>query len=591
MQYVGNINATYIKRSHTMRFGGEYTHSAINQLQTNNNGPRGVFTFTGGVTGSNGAANGGPNTYRAIADYLLGLPQSLGKTIQLFQPNGPRFSSFSFFAQDTWKASQNLTVNYGVRYEYYPFANRDHTGVFRFTPADSNVLIGGRGTVPTDTGVSVGGGQIVPRFGINYRINDKTVIRSGFGITVDPENFRFYRDAYPALITLTNVGTSNFVPAGALNIVNSVTPGGSLTVGIPTVQVPDISSGVVPLPYNYTTQTSPTKWRRGYIESYNLFLDRNLARDIVLNVGYVGTHHVRQVAGIDINSGSVSPLTNNSRPLFTNANAPGNINGAPRRFNQQILNVQPYGDEEYSGLQLQLSDRQIRSFQFGYAYTWSHAMNTFDTNSTLGPLTFNSPGLIKRNFANSGFDRTHVNALWTVWQIPVGPGRQFLSSGLIGRLVGGFDLNTITTYISGTPFQLTDSSLNGNGDTAVPFQRSKLQLNGTKYNGASPLFPQYFVNSGNLVSATTVYPAAAIQNGNVGRNTVRGPGAFNLDAALTRNIPIFRELNVVLKAEAFSLTNTPQFNNPNANLNDTAFGRITGAGGSRTLRFSGRISF
>ena len=78
-----------------------------------------------------------------------------------------------------------------MRYEYYPFANRDHTGVFRYDPTTANVLIGGRGSIPTDTGVSVGWGQIVPRFGINYRLDDKTVIRSGFGLTVDPENYRF----------------------------------------------------------------------------------------------------------------------------------------------------------------------------------------------------------------------------------------------------------------------------------------------------------------------------------------------------------------------------------------------------------------
>ena len=585
MQYVGNVNATYVHGRHTMRFGGEYTHSAINQLQTNNAGPRGQFTFSGAVTGLNGDPNGSANYYRNIADLLLGLPQAIGKTVQLFQPNGPRFSEFGFYAQDTWKASNQLTINYGIRYEFYPFANRDHTGVFRFDPATSNVLIGGRGTIPTDTYENVGKGQVVPRLGVNYRIDEKTVVRAGAGMTVDPENYRFFRDSYPALITLNNTGANNYIPAGALNTVNSTgAPYGNLTVGIPAVQIPDISSGIVPLPYNYTTQTAPQNWRRGYIETWNLFVDRDLVHNVVGTVGYVGTHHVRQVAGLDLNAGGVSPLGAASRPLFANASAPG---GA-RQYTGTILSVAPLGDVEYSGLQAQLTDRQFTSFQFGYAYTWSHALNYFDTNSTLGSLTFNTPALYKRNYGNSGFDRTHINALWTVWQIPVGPGRQFLTSGVLGRLVGGFDLNTITSYDSGTPFQITDSSQNGNGDTAVPNQVSKLQFTGTHYLPASTTQPYYFVNNGNIVKLTS-----AAANGNVGRNTYRGPGYFDLDVSLTRNIPIYRELNIVLKAESFDVTNTPQFSNPNGNVNDGGFGRIQSVitNSNRTLRFSGRISF
>lgn len=589
MQYVGNLNATYIRGNHTMRFGGEYTHSAINHLQTNNAGPRGQFTFSGAVTGQAGDPNGGANYYRNVADLLLGLPQAVGKTVQLFQPNGPRFSAFAFFAQDTWKASPNLTINYGVRYEFYPFANRDHTGVFRFDPATKNVLIGGRGNVPTNTGEDVGHGQIVPRLGINYRIDDKTVIRSGFGMTVDPENYRFFRDSYPALITLNSTGANNNIPGGALDSVNATGgPYGPLTVGIGTVAIPDISSGTIPLPFNYTTQTAPQKWRRGYIETYNLFVDRDVAKGVVVSAGYVGSHHVRQVAGLDLNAAGVNPNGATGRPLSANANAPG---GA-RKYNSTILQVQPYADAEYSGLQAQVSNRRARTLQYGYSYTWSHAFNVWDADSTLGSLTFNTPALLKRNYATSQFDRTHLNALWTVWQIPLGPGRQFLSSGLLGRLVGGFDLNTVTTYYSGRPYQITDSSQNGFGDTAVPNQISKPQISGTRYiataTNPNPRYPNYLVNNGNYARLTS-----NVANGNVGRNTVRGPGYFNLDVALTRNIPIYREFAVVLKAESFDVTNTPQWGTPVGDVNNSGFGQVQSVliTSNRTLRLSGRISF
>ncbi len=599
MQYTGNLNGTYIRGNHTFRFGGEYTHSAINHLQTNNSGARGQFNFSCSVTGSNGVTGGGANATRCISDLLLGLPNQVGKTVQLFQPNGPRFSAFGFFAQDTWKASANLTLNYGVRYEYYPFANRDHTGVFQYQLGTGNVLIGGRGNTPTNDGEDVGKGLLVPRLGVNYRIDEKTVIRSGFGITVDPENYRFFRDSYPALTTLSQTGANNYTPAAALSAVNNVLPSGTLGVGIPTVVTPDISSGVVALPYNYTTQFAPQKWRRGYIETWNLFVDRDIRKGIVGTVGYVGTHHVRQVVGLDANSGYVNPLGTATRPVFANAAAAG---GARRNVNQ-LLDVQPLGTVNYSGLQVQLIDRQLKSFQFGYAYTYSHALNFYDTNSTLGNVTFSGPGEFGRNYGNSTFDRTHINALWTVYQLPIGAGRQYLNAGLAGRVFGGFDFTTITLYDSGQPFQLTDSSQSGNGTTAVPFQISPLAITGVKYQAGATV-PTYFVNNGNIqtigahygtsftTNAATGLPSTLNANGNVGRDTVRGPGLFNLDVSLTRNIALFREYTLVLKAESFDVTNTPQFSNPASNANGGAnFGQVTTSNASRSLRFSGRFSF
>ena len=180
-------------------------------------------------------------------------------------------------------------------------------------------------------------------------------------------------------------------------------------------------------------------------------MDRDVVKGLVATVGYVGTHHIRQVVGIDANSGYVSSLGSSTRPVFANANAAGGV----RRNVNQLLLVEPYGTVSYSGLQAQLTERQLKSFQFGYAFTWSHTLNNYDTNSTLGAMTFNSANYIGRNYANSGFDRTFIHALWTVWQTPVGPGRQFLNSGIVGRIVGGWDLNTVTIYDSGSPFQIT----------------------------------------------------------------------------------------------------------------------------------------
>ena len=101
------------------------------------------------------------------------------------------------------------------------------------------------------------------------------------------------------------------------------------------------------------------------------------------------------------------------------------------------------------------------------------------------------------------------------------------------------------------------------------------------------------MNNGNVATVTSVYGTGAnLQNGNVGRNSIRGPGLFNMDVSVSRNIPIFREYTFILRGEAFGVTNTPQWANPSANINSPGtFGQITSANGSRVLRLSGRFSF
>jgi hypothetical protein len=177
--------------------------------------------------------------------------------------------------------------------------------------------------------------------------------------------------------------------------------------------------------------------------------------------------------------------------------------------------------------------------------------------------------------------------LWTVYKLPVGRGRKYLNNSVVGSIIGGWDMNTITTYYSGKPFQITDSSQTGYGDTVVPNQISQPALSGTRYLSAGATFPNYIVNNGNYTKSVTN------SNGNVGRNSVRGPGYFNLDVGLTRNIPIYREIALVFKAESFDVTNTPQWGQPVADVNNSGFGQIQSvlSTSNRSVRFSGRISF
>ena len=301
-QYTGNLNFSWTKGTHAMRFGGEYIHAALNHFQPGGGGatitPRGAFQFTGGATASS-SVPASINSFTSFADFLLGDAFALGKNVQLNDPLTQRFSDFAFYAQDTWQASAKLTVTYGLRYEYYPLPVTDHAGLFRYDPSVRSmvnsqsvgtVLIGGVNGLSNTTGVSNGWGMIVPRLGISYRVDDKTVIRSGFGITVDPDNLRNLLNAYPANISLS------------LNAPNPYLSAGTLATGIPALPIPDITSGRVPLPNTISTSTLPADFRRGYIESYNLSIQRELPGSFVANIAYVGSHAVRQQSSVNINA-------------------------------------------------------------------------------------------------------------------------------------------------------------------------------------------------------------------------------------------------------------------------------------------------
>ena len=346
-QYVAVSNLSWMKGSHWLRFGGEYTYYTINHFQPQAaNGPRGGFNFTGGLTALNGGA--APNLYNAFADFLLGLPQSMGKDLQFVNPASVRMPSWGFYARDQWQINKQITLNYGMRYEYYPFATRADRGGERYDPVTDQVLIGGVGGVPTNAGVDVGKGQVAPRLGLAYRLAEQTVVRAGYGISIDPNSFRNLRDAYPATISSQFSGASSFQAAG------------SLRTGIPAVPLPDLSQGTIVLPPAVGTQTFPADFNRGYIQSFNLTVQHEIGWGLVGQAAYVGTRAIRQTANVNINAAGPGG---------------GNAGRALAKFGRTatINMLTPFGDANYNSLQTQLTRRLSDSSLLGMAYTWSKA--------------------------------------------------------------------------------------------------------------------------------------------------------------------------------------------------------------------------
>ena len=334
---------------------------AMNHWQPEIANPRGALNPTGNATVLLG------QTSRSIHTYAAGLLDILGsanKSVQFFQMTTREWQNGLYF-RDRWQASRNLTVNLGLRYEYYPLMTRaDGRGLERWDPATNLVTIGGVGNVPRSNGLSTSKKLFAPRVGFAYRIGDNTVLRSGYGITYNPMVLsRPLRGLYPSTIAASWVAPSNYSYYGFL------------ADGIPDVPTPDISSGVVALPS--TVNMGPrSPWggeiHRGYIQSWNLTLERKLPANFLVSAGYVGNQTVRQFLDRDINAAPIGTGTL-GRPLVATQN---------RRI--EALMWDGWGNANYHSLQVAINKEFSKGLFMKGAYTYSKAINMSDDDGWAG---------------------------------------------------------------------------------------------------------------------------------------------------------------------------------------------------------------
>jgi hypothetical protein len=549
-QYTTAINLSKTKGAHNLRFGFEYDKYALNHFQPQGGTfgtARGTFGFDGTLTALKGGAavNANGTPANSWAEFLLGFPSRIGKITQFQNPNALRFSTWSMYARDQWQVSRNLTVNYGVRWEYYPIFSHNWYGAVRYDPSTYTVLIGGEGGVPWNTGATASKKGFAPRIGLAYRLGSKTVIRTGYGITVDPDNMRNQRNAFPSVLN------QDFTPANSYMF--DTTPGvtqASLRTGIPSPTTPDITTGkftpsTTASPTTYLPSTNiaasfPQYMNRGYIQSWNFFVQREFSPSLTAEAGYVGTHAVHQMMGVNING--AAPNTGNAgrqlAPYLTTD------------FNQ----YQPFGDLTYNALQTNVKKRFGGSI-VGVAYTFSRAINNYNGDNGDGTLFRAYPVSYALDKQLAGFDRKHTFQLYYVYQLPFGQGQKLLNQGVIAHVVGGFQLGGTLSRFSGLPFTIgSNSAVNAGGQGQSASQINPVvQILG----GHDPNTP-YF-------DGTAFTNPAAGTLGTTGRDLLRGPGFFNMDMNISKTFS-FKDgkLKFQLIGEAFNLTNTASFSTPNA---------------------------
>lgn len=521
---------------HQLKFGGEIRSAYLDIFYESRK--RGVFNFDG----TRGPWSNLTVAERAVADFLAGYttPANGAQIVRGNPQRTYRQNSGDWFVHDNFKVSPSLTVNYGVRYTFNGVLYDEENALTNFLPAQGLVEIG-KGLdrlYPRDLN------NFAPRLGFAYALgkDSKTVIRGGYGVFYD----------IPAVSFFVSNGGGNGAASGIANNPGGARPVYSLSLGAYnlTKDVPVFGTANPAPPFGVFAVDQ--NFRTPYVQNYNLNIQRQLARATVLQVGYVGS------------AGTKLALTRN-----INAPIPGTSGTAQARrpFNARfptfsaISLLETSATSNYNSLQISLVQNNWRGLSGSFAYTLGHAIDTSsEARSTLPADSYN----IRNERGNSAFDVRHTFRGSFTYDIPV-----FLSA-LPKRLTQGWQLNSIFSFNTGTPLNITagyNRSLSGDGNDRVdlvgdPFANT----GGNRFlNAAAFSVPR---------SAT----GAAIADGKfgtLGRNTFYGPGFQTVDASLFKTTQITEGLKAQFRFEVFNLFNLVNWANPVTNFSSGSFGLLT----------------
>jgi hypothetical protein len=509
-----------------------------------------------------------------FADFLLDKPNTVGRDVPI---NSKTFRGTEFFSfvQDTWQITRKLTLSPGLRWEFYPPFTPKSAGRFsNYDPTTNQLVIAGVGGHPLDIGRQTNYKDFAPRLGLAYRLTEQTVVRAGFAISYAPFPDNDYAFNFPVLQNNVFNAANSFSAAPV-----------SMATGFPAPIVTSIpSSGIIPVAgalANSGYVDVNLKFKEPYVESWNLAVQRALPGKFVLEAAYVGNHGVDVPAVFNINAATVAGSGQAGRPLV------------------QLYGVNaPTGDvalkfvgtsSDYHSLQVKFDRKFSNGFLMTTAYTYGKAMGfktdggSISINSTVGSLADYIGGNIRRNYAPLEYDRRHTFVNSVIYELPFGKSKPFLTSGVGSQLLGGWQVSTVLTMMTGLPLVFSGGgTLNAPGNQQVPnFNGSFKVLHGV----GTPWFD---------TSAFSKGPDNAL--GTAPRIAFSGPGFFNLDASVFRRFAIKERIGLELRAEAISVTNTPQFSNPVTNFNSSSFGLVTSTrtapyGGNRWVQLGAKLTF
>ena len=432
------------------------------------------------------------------------------------------------------RCRDKLTLTAGLRYEYYPLMMRSDRGIERLDFSTFNVLLGGVGSVPDDLGIQVSKNLWAPRLGAAYRLNEKTVLRAGYGITYNPIPWsRPLRGFYPLTIGYTNAIANSYDTF-------------ALAAGIPTIPLPDVSTGSVPLPRNVQTRTPDAdNVERGRTQQYNVTVEREVFADISVSLAYVGTRTDGGYA--DVNANYAESGGNTKRHLFAQAGTAA------------ILEWGSITRSRYNSLQMAVNRPFKNGLLLKGAYTWSKAMNETDEDGWATKV-WSQPSQMDAQLRQGGLrpDAHLPDGVRLRAAVCEGRARAW-SAGW--RRTGRS--TALSSAFSGTPFTIAgdNTALNQQGGQQTIQQIGEIARLGDAGPDAPFYDPAAFAQPGN-------------RWGNTGRNFLRGPKQWNLDLAVFKGVNFGGRYRVEFRAQAINVLNHTRWGNPVTGFTDPNFLRI-----------------
>lgn len=543
---------SWTKGSHIMKFGVDFRRFQLNGLI--DQFLRGTIAFNpyysaAATTAANGVVNPVTNTGNSIADVLLGYPFTslIGRVLggqQTSWIEALRTSAINVFAQDDYRVRRDLTLNVGLRWEYNSPGIDKYNHLSTFDPA-----VPGNLRLATPQRQNVYGAeksQFAPRIGFAYTpFGPKTVFRAGYGIFWDVQ-----------VLNTTHAVNATVPFLTQLNFQQS-------TNGLPNIALasPWSGSGVSPLPSAFYIADP---YRNGYVQQWNVNIQRELSSTLGLTIGYVGAKGTHLQMTYDFNA----PKPN---PAFTQSLRPY------PQFSS-ITRIFPSADSNYNSLQVGVEKKFSKGLAFTSAYTFGKSIDDSSvyTSSAIAVTDFR----LERGL--SAFDTRHRWVSSYIWEVPYGHGRTYGKAipPALNLLLGGWQSNAIVTFQSGIPV-----------DPIVGLQLSGTQT-GTRPDATCN--PNDFDHRVEKWFNTACFSNAFTgRYGTAGRNIIIGPGVANVDFAMFKKFSLGKEDRYVqFRAEAFNILNHPNLNNPTAVSTSASFGRITSASANaRQIQFALRVTF
>jgi hypothetical protein len=549
---------TKVKGSHTIKFGGRYLRHQFNGYTAQ--APRGVYGFSGTFTRQ---VNDTTNRPTSLSDFALGTFNALQRAVQngVF---GTRMWESGLFVEDAWRASNRLTLMFGLRHEMQsaPYEVHDRWANFNVSTGE---LYQANKNGHNRALRSLDDNNFGPRVGVTYMLtrDRKTVLRTGAGIAY-VESFNAGKQLHqnpPMTVQQNFVADNNGAPFPF-----TIKDGISLPV-VPNLDVPAL------LDNNLTGFDMDMKLSKSFQWSFGI--QRELMSNLVLDVSYVGSRTLDLINSLNMNQAVPGPGDLQPRRRLRATNP----------LLQDIDYRTNWGAAKYHSLQVNLQKRYSKGLTGQLAYTWSHNLaNARGPSTSVRPQNSYCSAC---EWGNALEDRRHILVINHVYELPFGSGRSYISKGILSQIVGNWNISGVWAMYSGS-YQAPQQSGNGvsNANSTNAFvtaaERPDRVADGNLANGQRSIDRWY---------DTAAFPVPRqFTYGNSGTGILEGPGYFGVDLGIHRNFQLGEKRRLSYRWEMFNALNRANFNQPTNTLGGT-FGQISGTLPARAMQMSLKLYF